>query len=73
VDGRPRLLILSPPSGLMEFDLEEGTHRVLMDFGPTPLRTWAVVISAVALLLLGGTVVWGSVRRNPHRMAVAAR
>ncbi len=66
VDGSPRLLVQSPPSGLMEFDLEEGTHTVRVEFGTTPLRTWAVVLSGAALLVLVGTLVWTRARRRPR-------
>ncbi len=64
VDGEQRPVTIQNPYGLMDFTLESGVHRVVLAFGPTPLRTWAIALSAMALALLVGTAVYGQWRRR---------
>lgn len=56
VDGAPVTHRLSPPDGLIEFDVPPGRHIVDMRMGSTPPRTAGMAISAATLLLLGGLV-----------------
>jgi hypothetical protein len=59
VDGEPRPVTVQNPYGLVDFTVESGVHEVMLEFGSTPLRGWAIAISAAALALLVGTAVWG--------------
>lgn len=64
VDGEPRPVTIQNPYGLMDWTLESGVHQVVLAFGATPLRAWALALSAVALALLMGTAVYGQWRRR---------
>ena len=62
VDGERRPVTVQNPYGLIDFTLESGSHEVVLAFGSTPLRSWATVISAAALVLLLGTAMWCRLR-----------
>ncbi|MBN1139396.1 MAG: YfhO family protein, partial [Anaerolineae bacterium] len=59
VNGERRPVMIQNPYGLIDFTLESGVHEVVLEFGSTPPRGWAVALSAVALALLVGTWVLG--------------
>jgi hypothetical protein len=52
VDGTERSVVPSSPHGLMEFYLEPGRHVVLLKFRDTPIRSWAAVLSGVAVFVV---------------------
>ncbi len=56
VDGEERPLTVDHPTGRIAFALEDGVHRVVVHFGTTPLRSWAVALSLLSLIGLIGTV-----------------
>jgi hypothetical protein len=49
VDGRPVEIIPSTPEGLITFDLSAGRHTVEIDWGSTPIRAGATMLSILAL------------------------
>jgi hypothetical protein len=49
VDDRPVEIIPSDPEGLITFDLPAGRHAVEVDWGGTPVRAVATMLSLVAL------------------------
>ncbi len=63
VDGRPFPLTVQNVYGVMDFTLTEGVHEVVVRFGSTPLRTWALAASAAALVALVAVPVAGRIRR----------
>ncbi len=67
VDGQTRPVTTQNPYGLMDLALESGVHEVVLTFGLTPLRSWAMALSGVALLLLGLTAFRaGDLRATPN-------
>jgi hypothetical protein len=62
VNGMPVEHRVSPPYGLIEFDLPAGKHRIDMRMGSTPLRTASMAVSMATFCLLAG--LWGWRRRR---------
>jgi hypothetical protein len=56
---------VSPPHGLIEFDVPAGSHRIDMRMGSTPERTASMAISVATLFLLLG--IWGWGRLNSRK------
>ena len=59
MDGAPVAHRLSPPDGLIEFDVPAGRYRIDMRMGSTPPRTAGMAISAATLLVLLGLLFVG--------------
>ena len=70
IDGQARPLTIQNPYGLMDFTLEAGLHQVVLVFGSTPARGWAIAISVAALLLLLGTAALDRSRRRSRRKPI---
>ena len=64
VDGRAQSPSVQNPYGLMDFGLSKGIHRVELTFRSTALRQWAAGISAAALVVMLGWMVWETWRRH---------
>ncbi|HQY91606.1 hypothetical protein [Caldilinea sp.] len=58
VDGQPVEIAPDPVFGAIQFDLPTGSHRIDARFGETPVRMIAMLISAVALAVCLGLVLW---------------
>lgn len=54
VDGQPVTHRVSPPYGLIEFDLPAGRHHIDVRMGGTPVRTTGALISGITLAALIG-------------------
>ncbi|MBF0504448.1 MAG: hypothetical protein HQL14_05020 [Candidatus Omnitrophica bacterium] len=54
VDGHDVDIFKNNPFGLMFFSINPGVHEIKADFGPTPVRRAATIISIVCLILLIG-------------------
>lgn len=52
VDGAERTPDVTNPQGLMETNLDRGTHLVQLYFGSTAVRTWSTRVSLITLGLL---------------------
>lgn len=52
VDGHSVDILKDNPFGLIIFPLNEGIHEIKADFGPTPLRLAATIISFISLLIM---------------------
>ncbi len=52
VDGDPVPITPTDRYGLISLPVPAGTHRVNIDFGSTPLRTTAVILSIITALIL---------------------
>ncbi len=59
VDGQPALLSAHGGSGLMRLDVGPGEHTVELRLGRTPVRAAAEWVSLLALLVVGGLLLWG--------------
>jgi hypothetical protein len=70
VDGKERHTYSTTEYGLVTVQVPEGEHRVIFNFGTTPLRTAAWVISAIGLTgLLAVMLVFGA-RWKPKALKV---
>lgn len=58
VDGQPVEPGIDPTFAALSIDLPAGEHRIDARFGETPVRSGAMVVSALALALCLGLVVW---------------
>lgn len=58
VDGQPVAPDIDPTFAALSVDVPAGEHRIDARFGETPVRSGAMVISALALALCLGLVVW---------------
>jgi hypothetical protein len=58
VDGRPVEARPDPAFGAIQLELAPGRYRINAHFGETPVRTAAMLISAAALLVCLGLVLW---------------
>ena len=54
VDGHLVDILKDNPFGLIVFPVNEGVHEIKADFGPTPVRQAATVISFISLVILIG-------------------
>jgi hypothetical protein len=64
VDGEPVPITPSDPHGLIQIEVPAGRHEIAIQFGLTPIRLTAGLISLVALLAMSG-VMWRLPRRTP--------
>ena len=55
VDGLERPIEVEPLTGVMEFSLEPGKHRIQVQFTDTPIRKWSERLSLLALVSLSMT------------------
>ncbi len=69
VDGAPVSIAPHPGSGLLDVALPAGVHTLRVDFGETPLRGWADLISLVAWLGLGLFIIIWMIRKGLQRRA----
>lgn len=58
LDGSPVPIELGRPEGFITVEVPAGTHLVEVEFGSTPPRTWAWVLSGLALLAAAAATVW---------------
>ena len=58
VDGQPVEPGIDPTFAALSIDLPAGEHRIDARFGETPVRSGAIVVSALTLALCLGLVVW---------------
>ncbi len=58
VDGQPVEPGIDPTFAALSVDLPAGEHRIDARFGETPVRSGAMVVSALALAVCLGLVVW---------------
>ncbi|MCO5209675.1 MAG: hypothetical protein M9936_08270 [Caldilinea sp.] len=58
VDGQPVEPGIDPTFAALSIDLPAGEHRIDARFGETPVRSGAMVVSALTLALCLGLVVW---------------
>lgn len=65
VDGQPTLISPAPDTGLITFEAPAGEHQVSIEFSNTPLRTAAIAISLLALVVTLGFGIWVVVKRQP--------
>ncbi|MBI5927849.1 MAG: hypothetical protein HY862_00960 [Chloroflexi bacterium] len=56
----------APLTGFIRIPLEAGSNDVVLRFGNTTLRQWAVMLSAFSLILIGGLTYWLDRRRPPQ-------
>jgi len=63
VDGQLVDILKDNPFGLIIFPVDEGIHEIKADFGPTPIRRAATVITIVSFLILVGLVFFKIIRR----------
>jgi hypothetical protein len=52
IDGAPGAIATAPQRGTIRFDVPGGQHRVVLQFGPTPLRRVALGITLASFVLL---------------------
>ncbi len=64
IEGLSYPLQPAAPFGLIEFNLGSGIHRVELAFRQTPLRRWAMGLSAGATLFTAGLLLWPARRRS---------
>jgi hypothetical protein len=64
IDGSPVPISPSEPHGLITVRVPAGRHTLTVRFGPTPVRTWGTLISAVSLLLFLALLVGMGRRRR---------
>ncbi len=57
VDGRPTPLIVTPPYGLLGFEVPAGRHTIVVQPTTTPLRQTGETLSMLALLVTAGLMV----------------
>ncbi|MDD5342454.1 MAG: 6-pyruvoyl-tetrahydropterin synthase-related protein [Patescibacteria group bacterium] len=55
IDGRLAAIDVDLDYGLMEFDITDGTHKLVLEFKNTPLREASEIISLVSLIGLVGS------------------
>lgn len=74
IDGAVDILTISPsPDGLIQLDIPKGDYNLIIELPKDRAEGGGMVISLVSLSLLGGVVIWGSLRRNPtDRAALTA-
>lgn len=48
------------PHGLISIEVPAGRHRLVVEFGTTPVRSWATIVSLLSLLGLLGVVLFRS-------------
>lgn len=70
VEGRPVEPGIDPIFGAISVDLPAGKHRIDARFGETPLRSAAMVVSAVALAFCLGLVLWTGRRGNDRNVGM---
>jgi hypothetical protein len=58
LDGLPVPIELGRPEGFITVEVPAGTHLVEVEFGSTPPRTWAWVLSGLSLLVAAAVAVW---------------
>ena len=56
IDGEPAPILPTDPHGLISVAVPAGQHRLVVEFGTTPVRAWATGLSLVSLLGLIGWV-----------------
>ncbi len=55
-----------PATGLIRIPLEAGSNDLVISFGNTVIRQWAVLISLLSLMLIVGLTYWLDRRRPPQ-------
>lgn len=65
IDGQPALISPAPETGLITVEFPEGEHQVSVEFTNTPLRTTAITISLLALVIALGLAIWVTAKRLP--------
>jgi hypothetical protein len=68
VDGQPAVTELAEPEGLIVVLVPQGEHVVEVEFGSTPARTAAWLVTLVSLVLIGAGAWW---LRRMERVAPA--
>jgi hypothetical protein len=72
VDGQPAEIIIEPESGLITVPVPAGAHELHLQFGDTPLRTAANIITASTLTALALAGLWRIASRARYRPPTAS-
>ncbi|MBK9051863.1 MAG: hypothetical protein IPL78_13415 [Chloroflexi bacterium] len=68
LDGSPLSIELGRPEGFITMEIPAGTHLVEVEFGSTPPRTWAWVLSGMSVLIAAAA----ALRFWRHQSPIAA-
>ena len=65
IEGAVNILTVSPsPDGLIQLNVPKGDYDLIIELPKDRAERAGALISLVSLLLLGGAVIWGCLRRN---------